>query len=193
MGTPFCDEHAKAPATKRGGWLSAARRRAQVVRLDASNIAAKLWVGAKPSQWIDLPKVDMLVLCAAEYQPSLMAFHGDVIRCPLRDAELDSTELRRAIMAGQAVGKALARKRRVLVTCQLGRNRSALVAGLALGQISRMSGDQIVELIRARRVTGTGPVLSNASFVEILRHTIGAGRAPRFKTRRGRPRAETEE
>jgi hypothetical protein len=48
----------------------------------------------------------------------------------------------------------------------MGRNRSALVAGIGLGVVSKMSGLQIIELIRQRRHPDC---LSNPHFVTMLR------------------------
>lgn len=168
---PFCVVHAAAPAGKRGGWISAHRR--QVTRgagesLDASSISRRLWVGAEPPFDRDLPQFQVLVLCSDAIQPpsSDIAFRGTVVRCPMPDAALSPDEVTRALDGGRAVGRALASGKTVLVTCFAGRNRSALVAGLGLGLVTRMTADQIVELIRARRNPGC---LNNPFFVKLLK------------------------
>ena len=181
----FCRTHLAAPAGKRGGWLSAYRRRRILgggmdEPLDASNVAKRLWIGARPPFDRDLPQFDILVLCAEELQPERVAFHGIVVRCPLPDAQLDDFQTQRALVTGKKVAKALAEGRTVLVTCYMGRNRSALVAGLGLGLVTRMSGDTIVSLIRARRGEGA---LSNTHFVKMLRQYVPKRRpAPREST-----------
>lgn len=181
---PFCAKHAAAPAGQRGGWLSAYRRalaRGHGATLDASSVARRLWIGAAPPFDRDLPDFDVLVLTALEHQPTEPAFHGVVVRCPLVDGPLAPPEITRALTCGKSVAKALADGRRVLVTCHAGRNRSALVAGLGLGLVTRMTADQIVELIRARR---RQDALSNPYFVKILKTYVpGPTRAARAAVR----------
>lgn len=176
---PLCTRHLKAPAVQRGGWLSAAKRRARFAPAidvaaseiyDASNVAPKLWVGAKPPLDRSYPGVDMIVLCAAEYQPrSFPHFQKTIVHCPLIDDALDPTQRTWAIGAGHKVAVALRAQQRVLVTCMQGRNRSALVAALALGQITRASSQQIVELIREKRMQ---TCLTNPHFVEYLERFV---------------------
>jgi len=143
--------------------------------MDASNVATRLWIGARPPADVDLPDIDVLVLCAEEIQPERMAFHGRIIRCPLPDAALNTPQAARAVLAGQAVAEALATGQRVLVTCAMGINRSSLVAGLALARVTRMGWSEIVSLIRAHR----HPLaLSNPHFLHLLRQVARDGRAP---------------
>jgi protein-tyrosine phosphatase len=137
-------------------------------RLDASNISTRLWIGGQPPFDVDLPSFDLLVLCARELQPTRVAFHGRVVRCPLRDAVLDHQELATAVLAAKEVGDMLIGGGRVLVTCAMGRNRSALVAGLALAMVTRMTADQIIRLIRARRDNS----LTNEHFRDILQRLV---------------------
>jgi protein-tyrosine phosphatase len=133
--------------------------------LDASNIARRLWVGSVPPFDRVLPEFDLLVLCAREIQPPEIAFRGTVLRCPIPDAVLAPRELSRTLVTGRSVATALLGGRRVLVTCAAGRNRSALVAGLALGLATTMPPPDIVALIRQRRSTDC---LSNPFFVDVL-------------------------
>lgn len=142
--------------------------------LDASNITRRLWVGAKPPFDVDLPGFDVLVLCAQELQPSHVGFHGRVVRAPLPDAVLSSGELSAAIIAARAVARALVDGQRVLVTCQLGLNRSALVASLGLSMVTRLSPDEIVSLMRARRSPNA---LFNKHFVELIKRLAPQGSA----------------
>lgn len=182
VGAVFCAAHLRAPAGQRGGWLSAEKRRRQrandptmTTPLDASNIARRLWVGGKPPFDRDLPDFDVLVLCAQELQPERLAFHGTVIRCPLPDAALSPAELERAVAASRSLAERLIAHDRVLVTCAMGINRSALVTSLALGRCTRMSAQTIITLIRTRRHS---ECLSNQHFCDILHRFIGKGRAP---------------
>lgn len=175
-GSLFCRSHELAPAGRRGGWLSAERRRRRLApqaMLDATSVAAsssrsnRLWVGACPPP-ADLPAFDLLILAAQEYQPDL-PFHGRIIRCPIPNAPLSVHQISMAIVTAKEVTEAMARGRRTLVTCVTGLNRSALVAGLALGRLTRMSVDQIVDHMRRRR---GAMALSNAYFVALLRSVI---------------------
>jgi protein-tyrosine phosphatase len=165
---PFCAQHAKAPSGQRGGWISAARRRPY----DATVISPRLWIGSKPPFASDLPGIDVLALCAVELQPDTLAFHGQVIRCPLPDSALDPVQARLAVQASAEVAAAVARGRRVLVTCHMGRNRSALVIALALHRLTTMSADRVIEHIRKQRPSA----LSNQHFVAIIKRVVGDGR-----------------
>lgn len=137
--------------------------------LDASNISKRLWIGGQPPFDRDLPDFDVLVLCAQELQPTKLSFQRKVVRVPLPDAELAVHELRRALAGGRQVAEALARGQRVLVTCAAGLNRSALVASLGLGLITRMKAPEIIELVRARR---SPDALGNRHFVGYLNRFV---------------------
>lgn len=177
----FCAECSQAPAVQRGGWLSAHRRRTDMVKIDASQVAPKLWVGSAPKLELDLPKIDVLVLCAREIQPARLAFHGTVLRCPLPDSQLTNDEIRLALHTSREVARALSADKRVLSTCAMGINRSALVAGLALGQVTRMSSSQIIDRIRAKRLPSC---LGNAHFRELLEQMVDRPRIVAIERRR---------
>ncbi len=157
----FCRGCEAAPATRRGGWLSAWRRRHQLgasaagtadAPLDASNLHVRLWLGAAPAFDRPLPRFDVIVLAAAEIQPATLAFAGPVVRVPLRDdGDLRVTDLRGAIEAGRAAARAVASGRRVLVSSSTGRERGALVAAIALGMLTRQTPPQLIALIRQKR------------------------------------------
>lgn len=165
----FCATHLAAPAGQRGGWLSAYRRAQKRGNgqqpIDASNVARRLWIGGKPPFDRDLPDFDVLVLCAAELQPPSLGFGRKVIRCPLPDSQLTPGETRLALSRARSVAEQLAAGRSVLVTCHAGWNRSALIASLALAQLTRMSAAEIVVLVRDRRSTNA---LRNRHFVRLL-------------------------
>ena len=165
----FCATHAQAPAGQRGGWVSAARRKPY----DATPVSPRLWVGSAPPLERDLPTVDILVLCAAEVQPERMAFHGQVLRCPIPDAALTPAQLELVLKTSVAVAQAIVEGQRVLVTCAKGRNRSALVVAFALHQLTTMSGDQIVAHIRKQRGEAS---LRNRWFVAKILEIVGDGR-----------------
>ena len=173
----FCGEHLRAPATQRGGWLSAERRRRtmgggmQHEPIDASNIVRRLWVGGKPPFDRDFPGFDTLVLCAEELQPERVGFSGTVIRCPIPDSLLDTPQTLRAVHVARQVAGQLADGKTVLVTCAAGLNRSALVAAMALGYVTTMSSKQIVELIRRQR---SSKALFNRAFIGLIEKVVDA-------------------
>lgn len=150
------------------------------IPMDASNIVTRLWIGGEPPADRDLPMFDVLVLCAQEVQPDPVAFTRQVVRVPLPDAALSDVELRRALHGGQEVAQALSRGRRVLVTCYAGLNRSALVAALGLGLVTRMSATEIILRIRDRRAPAA---LHNPHFCSYLQRFIGAGRGNKIPAR----------
>ncbi len=132
-----------------------------------SNPNRSLWVGAKPPVDRSYPNIDMIVLCAAEYQPpALPHFKGPLVRVAIPDDVLSTDELRRALSGGAAVAEALSKGKRVLVTCAAGINRSALVAGLALVRHTKMTADEVIAIMRARRHPDC---LFNKHFVEVLK------------------------
>lgn len=186
-GSLFCRTHERAPAAKRGGWISAEQRRRKLAAseqaLDARNVTPRLWVGAQPPADRDLPEFDILVLCALEYQPNPVAFHGQVVRCPLPDAQLTDHQIAHALMVARAVAGALNGGHRVLVTCASGFNRSTLIAALALMLVTRMGADELVEKIQRiarRRIDRRRGVDDpfNPHFHTILRRVAGSGRSP---------------
>lgn len=163
--------HNQAPAARRGGWLSAARRTAARIGappalLDADHVYPRLWIGARPPVDSPLPGYSLVALCAGEYQPTDLAFRGAVVRARLRDAAPTPDEMRAAAAAATQVAAALRRGGRCLVTCHAGLNRSAFVAGLALIQVCRMPADEMIVMFRRCR---SEDVLHNPHFVEILR------------------------
>lgn len=143
-------------------------------RLDASNIVPRLWIGGRPPFDRDLPQFDVLVLCARELQPAQVAFQGRLIRCPVEDGALSMDEIRLVLGAARAISQALERGQQALVTCSAGLNRSALVASLALGRITRLSTDDLLNLMRLRR---DPRALYNKHFQDLLRQCVGDGRS----------------
>lgn len=144
--------------------------------MDASNIVKRLWVGGQPPFDRDLPEFDTLVLCAQELQPRELGFKRQVIRVPLPDNALTNDELRRALSGARHVATTLSEGKRVLVTCRAGLNRSAFVASVALGVVSRLQPNEIVAIMRTRR---SDDALHNKHFVEYITRYVGAMRQPR--------------
>ncbi len=140
--------------------------------MSQSEIAPGLFVGSKPSPGRHAC-VDAIVLAAMEYQPPAELFPGaEVIHAPLDDAPgrpMRADEIALATKAAGRVARRLRAGRRVLVTCQMGLNRSALVAALAMHDVYGMGADEIIA--RLRRARGTWS-LSNPNFEQLLRVVI---------------------
>jgi protein-tyrosine phosphatase len=140
---------------------------------DASNeVAPNLFVGRRPVPG-SRTDVDTIVLTAMEYQLPASSFPGvEVLHVPLDDdprRPMRAEEIEGAIVTGQRVARRLRMGKRVLSTCAMGLNRSALVAGLAMSAAYGMGADEIVE--RIRRARGAW-ALSNPHFVQLLRVVI---------------------
>ena len=168
-----------------------------------------VWVGSWPERVITDKDVDLFVACARErigdatiaarnergqkitipaWWPQTITPDVDAAEAPLRDdAEaLTPHELIQAQAAAVAIAKALQAGRRVFVACSKGENRSCFCAGLALMMLSRMSADDVVELMRKARGK---EALSNNALVAVLKRFYGglvdrqaaeaAGNAPR--------------
>lgn len=112
---------------------------------------------------------NVVVLCAEEAQftrPEEAALlEGlEVIRFPGDDARLDAGHMHGHVERAKEIAKKVAGcvrdRKRVLVTCFCGWNRSGLVTALATRILTRRPGKQIVARIRAKRPNA----LSNASF-----------------------------
>jgi len=126
-----------------------------------------LWVGGKPAVGQRLgAKWDTVVLCAKEYQPSAHLFPDvEVLHCPIDDAEPTRDELQRVRRCSMAIALRLKAGRRVLVTCQMGINRSAFVAAMSMKRLTGWPSEKIISTIRANR-QGT---LTNEHFVGYIK------------------------
>lgn len=139
--------------------------------LDASPITTRLYVGAAPPPGFYGARFDVVVLVSKEYQPGKGAFPDVRVRSyPFDDSTRPSREdFMMAWAAATAVANDLAEGRRVLVTCRMGRNRSALVAALALHMTTGMSGRRAMRAVESRRVDRLGVhALANPAFRAFL-------------------------
>jgi len=138
--------------------------------LDMTKIAPNLWLGAHPptGRHVSLHGFDVLVLCAEEYQPPASNFDDvAVVHAPFDDNRKTGMLPEEKIIAEQAavkVAEALQDGKEVLVTCWMGRNRSALVASLALLKLGKKA-EQIIKTIHDRREKS----LTNQWFLELIR------------------------
>lgn len=115
---------------------------------------ARLAQGSAPPVGAAIP-FDVVVLCAKEYQPDLPGYR--VLRVPLDDGPPPSHADRVRIRgAARRVADHVRAGDRVLVTCWQGRNRSGVVAGLALVDLG-LPRSEAVRRIRAYRNGLTNP------------------------------------
>jgi protein-tyrosine phosphatase len=140
--------------------------------MNRSEVTPGLWVGGKPALGRH-EDVDVIVLAAEELQPPARLFPGsEVIYAPLDDdgtRPLREDEIRTALEASDRVARRMRARRRVLCTCAMGLNRSALIAALAMNRVHGAGADEIIARIRHAR----GPrALSNPSFERLIRATV---------------------
>jgi protein-tyrosine phosphatase len=140
--------------------------------MSQSEVAPGLFVGSKPALG-QHPDVDMIVLAAIEYQPPADLFPGvEVIHAPLDDAPnrpMTEEEIAIATKAAGRVARRLLAGRRVLSSCAMGLNRSALIAAIAMNTVFGMGADEIIR--RLRRARGAWS-LSNPNFERLVRVVI---------------------
>lgn len=140
--------------------------------MSRSEVAPGLFVGSKPPPG-RYDGIDAIVLAAMEYQPPAELFPGtEIIYAPLDDAPgraMYEDEIVTAARAADRVSQLLRAGRRVLVTCQMGLNRSALIAAIAMHDVFGMGADEIIK--RLRRARGAWS-MSNPNFEKLLRIVI---------------------
>jgi hypothetical protein len=112
----------------------------------------RLAQGSAPPPGARMP-FDVVVLAAREYQPNLPGY--EVLRVPLDDRAPPNHPpdalTQAAIHDGaHAIAREVRRGRRVLVTCWQGRNRSGVLAGLALVELGvpRLHAATLIRLFR---------------------------------------------
>lgn len=150
------------------------------MKLDIDRVASRLHQGGRVDETHHYPEFSMIVLCAREIQPAMSRFGGKVIHAPFDDTHSPTErDLARAVDAACAVVREITIGGRVLVTCSMGWNRSGLVVGLALNQLTGLPAHRIVELIRKARGEDA---LSNQTFERIVR---GCNRVAEPSSRRG--------
>lgn len=132
-------------------------------------ILPRLFQGSAPApdNWMVAGRhIDVIVLCAEEYQPDAKWFKGiEIIRCPFDDApEISIMEHEMVKHTAGRVARRLAAKKRVLVTCRAGRNRSGLVTAYAMMMHTGCSASEAIKWIRRCRENA----LTNPTFVHLL-------------------------
>jgi protein-tyrosine phosphatase len=143
------------------------------MKLDADPIAklrggGALWQGSVPPEGAAVRRAGfhVLVLCAEEHQPHPSTFDGiTVVHAPNDDCHAPTREqLAIALRAAREVVRHVRAGRNVLVTCQMGWNRSGLVSALAVRDLLRCSGAKAVERVRKKRRNALG----NRAFARIV-------------------------
>jgi protein-tyrosine phosphatase len=115
---------------------------------------ALLAQGSAPPAGVSLP-FDVIVLAAEEYQPDLPGY--EVMHVPLDDGPPPDRVTRMRIRsAARKVADHVSLGHRVLVTCWQGRNRSGVIAGLALVELG-LPRERAVRRIRVYRDGLTNP------------------------------------
>ncbi|HXQ29257.1 MAG TPA: hypothetical protein VN848_08310 [Gemmatimonadales bacterium] len=112
--------------------------------------------GSAPPPRIRVP-FDVIVLAAEEYQhPELPGY--TVLRVPLDDSGPPPSSADRALIRASAreIARRVRAGQRVLVTCWQGRNRSGVLAGLALVELG-LPRDRAVRRIQRLRDGLTNP------------------------------------
>jgi protein-tyrosine phosphatase len=147
--------------------------RARTCRLDATEVAPKLYQGSLPQTGFDVRDCgfDVLVLAAEEWQPHPNAYPGvEVIHVPLVDAgkPLSESAWYHAVETGKRVARRLRQDKRVLTTCYAGLNRSGIVNVLAMYDMTGAPGKKLVDVVQRMRPGA----LSNPHFVEVARRRL---------------------
>jgi protein-tyrosine phosphatase len=125
--------------------------------LDCSEITPGIYQGAKPpkGEAVALAGFHVLVLCAKEYQPKPASFPGlqTLVSVPLEDDEYAGEETRlMAERAGAMLAGRWLRGENLLITCQMGLNRSGLVTGFTLrAAFPDVPPERILRQIRMKR------------------------------------------
>jgi protein-tyrosine phosphatase len=131
----------------------------------------RLSVGSAPTDGRALGRsFTRIYLCATDWQPELADFPGRVRRRPFRDtAQPTRREVILVFKIAGEVASDLARGETVLVTCAMGRNRSALVCALALSFLTGESAMALGRFVQRRRIDPAGVhALQNPAFWRIL-------------------------
>lgn len=144
-----------------------------------SKLWSKLYQGSRPPAGDVLRRMhfDTVVLCAVEYQPRTKDFPGvEVLRIQLDDqAELPSSSMMRAVgRLAELVAYRVERAQRVLVTCNMGINRSGLVSAVSIMKLTGCSGSEAIAAVQAGRPGS----LRNPYFAEAIRRLLPGGKIP---------------
>jgi predicted protein tyrosine phosphatase len=148
--------------------LPAVRDALRAHGFNANRIARGLYQGAFPPPGPSAARFfDLVVFCAMEVQPPVTDYPGvRVLRCPLNDdgRPMTGDEWVRARAAAAEVAIAVLDKKRALVSCYMGINRSGLVSALALRIVEAMPAAVCLKHVQRARPGA----LRNRYFAEAL-------------------------
>lgn len=142
--------------------------------LDATCIHQHLYMGGFPAVGHGVRRggFDVLVLCAKELQRPLSDFPGvEVFYVPLEDDSSKPVGIQdweQIVRTSQRVVRRLRAGKKVLVTCQMGLNRSGIVTAASLHFLTGKSGCSTAKLVQRRRHSGGYDALFNRAFVRAL-------------------------
>lgn len=131
--------------------------RGKMAFADRQKVSEGLYIGSAPEIGSDFDRANLqvLVLCADEYQPSGTEFRGRpfTMHVPLDDSGPPPTleDLERAHSAARVLAGQLLLGKRALVTCRMGVNRSGLVTALAHRLRHRTTGHEARVLVQKKR------------------------------------------
>ncbi len=127
----------------------------------------RLYIGPAPKECGDFT---LIVLCAQEYQPrSSEMCCCKLIHAGIDDGNLTPREARIAENASDLIAQAWKKGEKILVTCMMGRNRSALVSALAIAKINQIPRPIAAQYVRSRRRDALGvQALQNRTFLAYL-------------------------
>jgi protein-tyrosine phosphatase len=135
--------------------------------IDAHRVAERLWVGSYPGGKTLRHHFDVVILCASELQQADVDI--DKLHAPFDDSShLTRGTVEMLLGVAGHINKLRQAGKRILVTCQMGINRSAFLAAIAL-MLDGLTADEAVTLVREKRRPPAGWLpLSNATFVRTL-------------------------
>lgn len=135
--------------------------------MSVTKLADRLYIGSAPMGRVPF---DVVVLCAAEYQPKSLP--GSIIlRIPLRDETkpLPDRKLAEIQQTANEVAYFWKKGNSVLVSCVMGRNRSALISALSLSVIFGGPLSRWAHYVRKTRRDALGVhALQNAYYWDLL-------------------------
>jgi protein-tyrosine phosphatase len=145
--------------------------------MDAHLIAPLLSVGSKPMIFdVKSHGYDVVVLCAEEVQD--VKTNALTVHIPLFDTEMANEQTVRAADLLFTVNQLVEMRKQgkhILVTCFMGKNRSAFVAALILVKSGWTANGAIQRIRERRKLRIAGKALQNRRFEKIVKD-YGRGR-----------------
>jgi len=136
---------------------------------EATKLLSRFYIGSAPSRSFGFTYI---VLCAKEYQPNAhLLAPANILRMPFSDTEEALSPLLCEQLDGCAnlIANQWRKKHRVLVSCIMGRNRSALLSSLALSKITGCHPSDAAILVQEKRIDPVGVhALDNPVFWDYL-------------------------